>query len=162
MNQSPNRRTFGSSGKSKKSDLNLDLKTVRQMLPLVRSIVQDIQNSSGQLERLQPVQENLDRHRIDLVWQEREHRYLITAEIEKAQKDLTAAVTELKQLGVSLADEAIGRVEFPTRINGRPAAFSWQTGEEDVGYWYYAEEDTRRTIPEDWLEGSANPATRNS
>ena len=38
MNDTP-RRAFGASAKSKRKDVNLDLPTVRQMLPLVKSIV---------------------------------------------------------------------------------------------------------------------------
>lgn len=151
MNQSPNRRTFGSSGKSRKSDVNLDLPTARQMLPLVRSIVRDIVASQEQLDRLQPEQENLDRHRHDLVWQERERRYRITEEIAAVRKSLTSAVGELKQLGLHLADDSATCVEFPTRVNGRPAVFTWHTSDDDLQYWHYSEENVRRPIPADWL-----------
>ena len=155
MNQSPNRRTFGSSGKSRKNDVNLDLSTARQMLPLVRSIVRDIVASQDRLTRLQPEQDRLDRHRVDLVWQERERRYQVSEEIAETQKHLAAVVGELKQLGLSLSDDNSIRIDFPTRINGRHAAYSWQNGEEDVTFWHYAEENDRRPIPTDWMNTSA-------
>ena len=37
---------------------------------------------------------------------------------------------ELSGLGVSLVDDEAGEVDFPTKINGRPAAFSWRLGED--------------------------------
>ena len=152
MNQSPNRRTSGSSGKSRKNDVNLDLPTARQMLPLVRSIVRDIVAHQARLKRLEPEQESLDRHRRDLVWQERERRYRVKEEIADTEKDLASAVIELKRLGVFLASDGQTIVEFPTRVNGRQAAFTWQDTEEDLTSWHYAEESIRRPIPADWLE----------
>src|SRR5262249_16868803 len=142
MSSSP-KRAFGSSAKSKRKEVNMDLTTARQMLPLVRCIVSDITERHGQLQKLQPEQDNLDRHRHDLVWSERERRYRIQEEILTAEKALKSAVSELQELGVSLLDSARGRVGFPTRINGRPAAFSWQPDEENVGFWSYEEEDIR-------------------
>ena len=132
----------------------MDLSTARQMLPLVRCIVSDIIERHGQLQKLQPEQDNLDRHRHDLVWTERERRYRIQEEIVTAEKALKAAVSELQDLGVDLLDSARGRVGFPTRINGRQAAFSWQPEEENVSFWSYEEEDIRRPIPLDWVSGT--------
>jgi hypothetical protein len=153
MSSSP-KRAFGSSAKSKRKEVNLDLSTARQMLPLVRSIVKDIIDRRTELQKLQPEQDSLDRHRHDLVWAERDRRYRIHEEIVAAEKALKTAVGELNDLGVALLDGERGRVEFPTRINGRPAVFSWQPGEENVGFWSYEEEDVRRPIPSDWTPGT--------
>ena len=57
-------------------------------------------------------------------------------------------------MGVSLADLDAGRVDFPTRINSRPAAFSWEHGEPALTHWRYAGEDHRRAIPADWQAGT--------
>jgi hypothetical protein len=153
MSNSP-KRAFGSSAKSKRKEVNLDLSTARQMLPLVRSIVKDVVDKQAQLLKLQPEQDSLDRHRHDLVWAERERRYRIHEEIVAAEQALKVMVSELGDLGVSLLDGERGRVAFPTRINGRTAMFSWQPGEENIDFWNYEEEDVRRPIPQDWTSGS--------
>jgi hypothetical protein len=153
MSSSP-KRAFGSSAKTKRKEVNLDLRTARQMLPLVRSIVQDILEKHVQLIRLVPEQDSLDRHRRDLVWAERDRRYKVQEEIVATEKALKTAVNELNDLGLALLDGSQGRVAFPTRINGRPALFCWQPGEENVNHWSYEDEDVRRPIPNDWAPGT--------
>ena len=153
MNDTP-RRAFGASAKSKRKDVNLDLPTVRQMLPLVESIVRDIVDRRSQLTRLHPEQENLDRHRRDLAWMERERRYHIQDEIVAVEGAYKQAVTELRDLGLAMLDVEAGRVAFPTRINGRPAIFTWQPGEDNVLFWSYEDEEQRRPIPNEWIPGA--------
>jgi len=120
------------------------------MLPLVKSIVSDIVTSRLALNKLAPEQERLDRHRRDLVWQERQRRYQLGEEITTVERSLTNAVGELKSLGVSLVDDEAGEVDFPTKINGRSAAFTWKLGEDRLGHWHYSDEESRRPIPADW------------
>ena len=153
MNDTP-RRAFGASAKSKRKDVNLDLPTARQMLPLVESIVRDIVDRKHLLSKLHPEQENLERHRRDLAWQERARRYHIQEEITAAEGAFKQAVTELRDLGVALIDGEAGRVAFPTRINGRPAVFTWQPGEDNVMFWSYEDEEVRRPIPNEWVPGT--------
>jgi hypothetical protein len=121
------------------------------MLPLVRSIVADIVDTNRRLAELAPQQEMLDDARRNLTWQSRQRRYAVHEEVANAEKHLAGAVSELDALGLSLVDGSAGQVDFPTRVNGRPAAFSWRLGEEAVGFWRYTEEDLRRPIPADWL-----------
>ena len=153
MNETP-KRAFGASAKSKRRDVAVDLPTARQMLPLVQSIVRDIVDHQSQLTKLHPEQENLDRHRRDLVWVERERRYHIQEEIQAVEGAFKKAITELRDLGLALVDGQAGRVAFPTRINGRPAIFTWQPGEDNVIYWSYEDEDLRRPIPKEWVPGT--------
>jgi len=153
MNDTP-RRAFGASAKSKRKDVNLDLPTVRQMLPLVKSIVADIVDRRTHLNRLHPEQETLERHRRDLAWQERARRYQIQEEIVATEGAYKQAVSELKDLGLALVDVNRGRVAFPTRINGRPAVFTWEPGEESVTFWSYEDEELRRPIPLEWVPGT--------
>ena len=153
MNDTP-KRAFGASAKSKRKDVNLDLPTARQMLPLVQSIVTDIVTNRDQLNKLHPEQENLERHRRDLSWLERERRYHIQDEITATEGAYKQAVTELKELGLALVDGKSGRVAFPTRINGRPAVFTWQLGEDSVLFWNYEDEELRRPIPSEWVPGT--------
>lgn len=150
---------LGKSGKGKSRESAIDIGTACQMLPLVKSIVTDILSTREKLERLTPEQEKLERNRRSLDWQGRDRRYSIVDEIKNAEKELAGAVTELANLGVALVDVGAGQVAFPTRINGRPAAFSWQVGEESLTYWHYAGEDLRRPIPTDWI-GSGKKPTR--
>jgi hypothetical protein len=151
----PSQRASGPTDQPKRKPNAIDLSTARQMLPLVRSIVQDIVDKKQQLAHLSGEQDMLDRERRSLTWESRRRRYSVTDDLNLASKAYSAAVGELTQLGVSLVDDAAGSVEFPTRINGRPAAFSWQMGEDGVRYWRYAGEEQRRPIPTDWQHGTA-------
>lgn len=153
MSDTP-RRAFGASSKTKRGEMNVDLETARHMLPLIRSIVQDIVTVKTHLNQLHPEQESLESHRRELAWKERERRYSIDEEIRQAEGDYKKAITELRDLGISLIDGKAGRVAFPTRINGRPAVFTWQPEEENVIYWSYEEEDLRRPIPSEWVPGT--------
>jgi hypothetical protein len=153
MSNTPNRAT-NPAGKPRKKDIALDLTTARQMLPLVQSIVTDIVSSRQALTRLTPEQERLERHRRDLVWLERQRRYQLSDEIAEAERALVNAVGELSGLGVNLIDDEAGEVDFPTKINGRPAAFSWRLGDTGLGHWHYQGEEQRRPIPTDWDQGS--------
>ena len=149
MSSTPNRAS-NPTGKTRRKDVNLDLPTARQMLPLIRSIVSDINTSRRAIEQLTPEQERLDRHRRDLVWQERQRRYQVSDELAAAEKSLTTALTELSGLGVSLLDPEHGEVDFPTKINGRAAAFTWKFGDDGVRHWHYTGEQQRRPIPAEW------------
>jgi hypothetical protein len=153
MNDTP-RRAFGASAKSKRKDVNLDLPTVRQMLPLVKSIVADIVDRRSHLNRLHPEQETLERHRRDLAWQERARRYQVQEEIVATEGAYKQAVHELRELGLAIVDVNRGRVAFPTRINGRPAVFTWEPGEDSVSFWSYEDEELRRPIPSEWVPGT--------
>ena len=146
MSNTPNRAT-NPAGKPRRKEITLDLSTARQMLPLVKSIVTEIVSYRLTLNKLAPEQERLDRHRRDLVWQERQRRYQVGEEITSAEKSLSSAAGELTTLGVSLVDDEAGEVDFPTKINGRSAAFNWKLGEDAVSHWHYAGEEQRRPIP---------------
>ena len=155
MSGSSHKRASEPTGKPKKKAAAIDLSTARQMLPLVRSIVTDIVDQKRRLADLSHEQDILDRERRSLTWESRRRRYTVTDEVTQTERNYTTAVGELASLGVTLVDPDAGRVDFPTRINGRPAAFSWQVGEDVVGFWRYAEEEQRRPIPTDWQHGTA-------
>jgi len=134
--------------------VNLDLATARGMLPYVRSIVTEVVRTAERLNQLGPVQDAYDDVRRNLPWPSRQKRYAVRDEILTAEESLAEAVSELETLGLTLADRTKGAVEFPTRINNRPAAFSWLFGEDALRFWHYAGEDFRRPIPLDWQSGS--------
>lgn len=154
MNSSPNRAPKRS-GKSRTKESALDIVTARKMLPLVRSIVSDIVTANRKLKVLSTEQELLDETRRALPWQARNRRYAVREEVGNTEAALATAASELDALGVGLADGTAGRVDFPTRINGRTAAFSWQLGEDGLGFWRYSGEDLRRPIPAEWSNPSA-------
>ncbi len=149
MNSSPNRAS-SSPEKSKRKVVNLDLRTARRMLPLVHSIVTDIVNTTEQLNTLATEQATLDEYRRSLTWVSRQRRYAVHDAIAHAEEHVTGAQRELDLLGVDLVDRQNGQVDFPTRINGRPAAYSWQLGEEALDFWRYRGEQNRRPIPAEW------------
>jgi len=149
MSNTPNRAS-NPAGKPRKKDIALDLSTAQQMLPLVKSIVSDIVTSRQAITKLTPEQDRLERHRRDLVWLERQRRYQLKDEIIAAEKLLTSALTELTDLGVNLVDGEAGEVDFPTKINGRSAAFTWKFGEDTLRNWHYTGEEQLRPIPKDW------------
>jgi hypothetical protein len=152
MSNTPNRAS-NPAGKPKKKDITLDLPTAQQMLPLVRSIVTDIVTSRQAITRLAPEQDRLERHRRELVWLERQRRYQLKDEIAAAERALTVALTELTGLGLNLVDDEVGEVDFPTRINGRAAAFTWKLGEDGLRNWHYSGEEQLRPIPMEWGQG---------
>lgn len=140
-------------GKSRRKNVVLDLATARQMLPLVRHIVAEIVEHQLKLDRLLPERELLDQSRRGLDWTGRQRRYSIQDDITRTEATLTGALHELDALGLTLVNPHAGEVDFPTKINGRPAAFAWQHGEETLGHWRYTGEDFRRQIPADWESG---------
>lgn len=141
-----NKRQFGSMGQSSLRERTLDLPAARRMLPLVKAIVRDIVDCTEKITKLTPIEERLERYRKNLNWQQRQERYQLQDELSKAKGELKKAVSELKELGLALVDEDKVCVAFPTRINGRPAVFTWQPGEENVQFWSYEGEDMRRPI----------------
>lgn len=157
MSSTPNRAGNSAGKPRRKDDATLDLPTARRMLPLVRGIVSDLVTSRSALTSLVPEQERLERHRRDLVWQERQRRYQVSEEIRSAETAATHAAAELSALGVGLVDADAGEVDFPTKINGRPAAFNWRLGEDGLGHWHYAGEAQRRAIPADWDQPAPTP-----
>lgn len=159
MSNLPNRAT-NPAGKPRKKEVTLDLTTARQMLPLVKSIVSDIVSTRRALNKLTPESERLERQRRDLVWQERQRRYQVADEIAAAEKAMAVAVGELNGLGVTLVSDEVGEVDFPTKVNGRTAAFSWIAGEDSLRHWHYADEESRRPIPADWDKAGTVTPTR--
>jgi len=154
MSATPNRASQPA-GKSKRKSVSHDLPTARQMLPLVKVIITEVVDQHERLAKLAPERDTLEEYRRSLTWESRRRRYALNDEMTEAEKVLAGASAELESLGVALVDPAVGQVDFPTRINGRPAAFSWQLGEDSLGHWHYSGEATRRTIPAEWQTGTA-------
>jgi len=150
MNGSKGNAAFNASEKPERRDIVLNLNTANRMLPLVQRVADDIVVNHKTIDRLQPEQERLDRQKRDLVWLERQRRYQVHEEIDRADNRLQAALEELHELGLTLLEPEIGRIGFPTLVNDRRAFFSWQPGEESLRSWHFAEETACRPIPSTW------------
>jgi hypothetical protein len=150
MNGSKGNAAFNTSEKPERRDFVLNLNTARRMLPLVQRVVGDILADRKILDRLQPEQDRLDRHKRELVWQERQRRYQVHEEVNTAERHIQAALEELSSLGISLLEPETGRIGFPTLVNDQRAFFSWQPGEETLASWHFAEETAARPIPASW------------
>jgi hypothetical protein len=122
------------------------------MLPLVERIARDVVELHGRLGRLQPEFSHLEANRRLLPWSGRRRRYQLEEEIKAAQSELRGVLAELELLGVVMLDPEGGLVGFPTLVNDRRAYFSWQPGEEGLLFWNYADDFTRRPVPESWTE----------
>ena len=152
MNGSTGNTASNAPERPERRDTVMSLVTARRMLPLVERVVRDILEQQKTLDRLNPEQDRLDRHRRDLVWLERQRRYQIREEVAVAEQHMRGALDELQGLGLALLDADTGRIGFPTIVNDRKAFFSWQPGEEGIRSWHFVEESTCRPIPAQWLK----------
>jgi hypothetical protein len=122
------------------------------MLPLVGRIAADVRRLHGELARLVPERDRLERERRTLAWPERARRYELAEVVAATEKDYADARAELEVVGVALLDPAVGLVGFPTVVNDRPAFFSWQPDEEGLNFWNFAGDTVRRPVPSDWTK----------
>jgi len=144
------KRASNASHKSGKAELVLDLPTVNKMLPLVHRIVADLIAAEGELGPLLWEREGLERKRRNLDWPERQRRYQVDEDVKTVEKRRKDLATELEGLGVAVIDAVHGQIGFPTIVNGKAAFFSWQPGEELVGFWHFQGDERRRPIPSSW------------
>jgi len=150
MNGFKGNMASGAFEKPERGDTLLSLTSSQRMVPLVSRIVRDILVVRGELVRLVPEQEALDRKRHSLPWPDRSRRYRLQEEIAAAERSLDQSLAELDHLGVVLVNPEAGMVGFPTVVNGRKAFFSWKPGEETLTYWHFSGETVRRMIPASW------------
>jgi hypothetical protein len=134
----------------------------RAMLPLVGRIAKDVADHHHRLTQLRPELAQLEEYRRELTWPLRSRRYQLEEEIRAVETDYRSAVAELDALGVSVLDPLTGLVGFPTLVNERRAFFSWQPGENELVWWNYAHERTRRAVPDEWMEQPRDARGRKS
>src|SRR5438046_2919765 len=99
-----NTASSGAFEKPGRSSALVNVETARRMLPLVKHIIDDILGSRRALDRLQPEQDRLDRHRRELDWPGRQRRYQVREEVAAAEHSLQHALGELQGLSVALLD----------------------------------------------------------
>jgi hypothetical protein len=130
------------------------------MLPLVGRIAADVRRLHGELARLVPERDRLERERRTLAWPERARRYELAEVVTTIEKDFADARAELEVVGVALLDAATGLVGFPTVVNDRPAFFSWKPDEEGLNFWNFAGDTARRPVPADWTKPARERKSR--
>ncbi len=157
MNGFTENRAHGASERPGRDDEPMTWGASSAMLPLVGRVALDVQRHHQRLARLRPELARLERARLKLAWPQRSRRYQLQEEIVVAQAEFRTAVAELERLGVALLDAGSGLVGFPTVVDDRRAFFSWQPGEESLGYWNFADDTERRPVQSDWTR-PAKPA----
>ncbi|RMF44033.1 MAG: DUF2203 family protein [Planctomycetota bacterium] len=117
------------------------LEEANAMLPLVRSIAEDIQSVFRDVTG-----RRTDLHRL-LRRRSRSAGSAYEDEVAESRADLQAEYDriwlyreELESLGVHLRQPEIGAIEFPTIICGQEAFYCWQIGEPRVASWRLADE----------------------
>ena len=160
MSGSTENRTSGAPEKSGKRDVVLSWSTARRMLPLVRHIVEEVRGLRQRVRDMEREKDVLDRRRRLLGWEDRSRRYRLGEEIAAGERSLADCLAELANLGVEMLHADAGLVGFPTRVNDRPALFSWLPGEETVQFWHFPEETVRRPVPASWTQPFGQAARR--
>lgn len=124
-------------------------------LPLVRRIVQDIQDSYRQMAERAVVYQQVissepsaehDLYRDEVV--------AIRDELEGMQETLQGYVKELGELGVELKGPDAGLVDFPSMRDGRIVYLCWKLGEPEVQYWHELEAGFRGRQPLETVDSS--------
>lgn len=162
MSWSTENRAPGSSEQSGKPDRILTWHASRAMLTLVSRIAADLAGCHQRLGDRYAELAHLEKNRRTLDWPQRHRRYQLDDEVGVAEAEVRTLVAELEALGVVLLDGSCGLVGFPTRVNDRPAYFSWQPGEPELSFWNYAGDRHRRPVPDDWTQPAPRPRSRKS
>jgi hypothetical protein len=162
MSGSTENRAHDASEKPARREQVLSLADACNMLPLVQRIVADLVAGQRCVSQLTPEEERLHRQRRALSWPERSRLYEMREQIAAADRSLQEALAELTGLGVVVIDAEFGRVGFPTVVNGRRAYFSWQPGDESIGFWHFAEEQRRRPVPVTWVKSAQQTLSEKS
>ena len=101
-----------------------------RMLPLVRSIVEDITNQHREMTDLSR------QHRRMVHAGDNETARNIEKQLQWAGDELARLTDELHDLGCTLKHPEDGLVDFPAIMEGLPAFLCWKLGEERIGYWH--------------------------
>jgi hypothetical protein len=142
MNSSAENRA-NSQKKNGSPKVIFNLNTARQMLPLVRRIVDDVVQGRLTLARLQPEQDRLDHARRTLEWPERARRYQLHEETAGLEGQLRHALHELAELSVTLLDA--GAERYAARRGSRPGRLP-HVGERAPGLFLVAAERRRHPL----------------
>ena len=103
-------------------------------LPLVRRIVEDVVKGYARWrEKVQEFEIATATRRAD---QTDPNADRLQQEVMALAEEVHGYMAELEQLGVELKEPQMGLVDFPARVEGRPAYLCWRLGEPAVQYWH--------------------------
>ncbi len=104
------------------------LSEANKMLPLVKSIIKDILQTSARMKRI--IINNPD-------------DYLETKEFNLLKNELNKYLNELEELGCFYKDWnfTIGLVDFPAIIDGEEVFLCWRGDEEQIQYYHKMNEN---------------------
>lgn len=113
----------------------------RKTLPLVKSIIRDILNTSREIRFLAEENEgNIEDHPRTL----------------KLVEQIDEYISELEDVGCFYKDWnfTIGLVDFPSVIDGEDVMLCWRSDEEDIKYYHSYESgySGRKLIPQKYFE----------
>ena len=106
------------------------LARANRALPLVRRIVEDIQQVGAKIGDYQEQYESLCQERKTVQAQQS------MIALIKLRQDYERFCNELAQLGCRLADQQAGAVEFPAVVQGQDVILSWRLGQEEITFWH--------------------------
>ncbi len=113
-----------------------ELNKARKMLPLVRSITNDLANDFKELRTQGAKRQELKNP--DMALEER---------MEDLSRRVEAQLQELVDLGVVIRDLELGIVEFPTLMQGKPAYFCWSPKDGTITSWHLQNSGKRQSLP---------------
>ena len=105
-----------------------------RMLPLVSRIVRDIVGLHPLWLDKVSAYERVAAHQTPAAPDPRAGQ--LERELHSLATEIEACRRELDALGVSLKDPALGLVDFPGEIAGRPVWLCWRLGEPAVQHWH--------------------------
>ena len=117
----------------------LTVDEVNQRLPLVKSIVRDIVDLHADIafrrQRLQSLRERHPAPRsVDSVYEQEVQQ--MEDELSQDEARLDVFSSELLQIGGTLTDPTMGRVDFPGDLSGERVYFCWQSGDAEILFWH--------------------------
>ncbi len=107
------------------------LERANRSLPLVRRIVEDIQEASGKVADYQEEFERLAEQG------NLEQANQAMLRLSKARQEYREFCRELEQLGCCLSDGRAGAVDFPAVVGGKEVVLCWRLGESAISRWQY-------------------------
>ena len=107
------------------------LERANRSLPLVRRIVEDIQEASGKVADYQEEFERL----AEQGNLEQANQAMLC--LSKARQEYREFCRELEQLGCCLSDGWAGAVDFPAVVGGKQVVLCWRLGESAISRWQY-------------------------
>lgn len=107
-----------------------------RMLPLVRAIMTDLVQLSGEVSdrrfRLNHLMSGRDNENRDIYLDELTD---VERGLHRDSQRLRGYIEELRQLGVEARGDE-GLVDFPAMLDGRRVYLCWKLGEDEVQYWH--------------------------